>query len=574
MFLKSLKIESVDGIIRNIVFHPGMNLIVDETESHNSATGNNVGKTTVLRLIDICLGKASRTIYVSPEDNRTVNDSLRDFLTDKKVNVTLTLISDWTQNQRVVTIRRNFLLNSDAIREINGRQVKDSEFVNELQNEIFGTTIPKPTFRQLIGHNIRYTNTATQQTLRYLDGPVTDATYESLYLYMFGCNYENSDLRQITIDKLTAEKNFKKRLEQSKDRNMLASELGIIESEIDNLEKTKSDLKLNPDFEQDMAELSNVKFMITTLSTQLSMCKLRYSILEEARNDMLAQKPDIDTDSLRQIYYQAGKFIPGLHHTFEELIAHHNRMLEKKAEFISADMPALEEKIANLESQIKSARQNERKLNDKLVCSASFADHEKYVSELNKKYQDKGAILEVIGQIDDVENKIRDLCHTLDDIDNYLFATAFQENLQAQLNKFNAYFARISQQLYGEKYGLSFDVVQNSKTGKNLYKFKIAPYDSKIVNFSTGKKQGEITCFDMAYILFADSESIPCLHFCLYDKKELMHGNQLSKISDFISNNNSIQFVASILKDKLPDELNNQQYFVVKLSQNDKLFRF
>ena len=34
-----------------------------------------------------------------------------------------------------------------------------------------------------------------------------------------------------------------------------------------------------------------------------------------------------------------------------------------------------------------------------------------------------------------------------------------------------------------------------------------------------------------------------------------------------------IQFVASILKDKLPQELNKDAYIVVKLSQNDKLFR-
>jgi hypothetical protein len=34
-----------------------------------------------------------------------------------------------------------------------------------------------------------------------------------------------------------------------------------------------------------------------------------------------------------------------------------------------------------------------------------------------------------------------------------------------------------------------------------------------------------------------------------------------------------IQFVASILKDKLPEELNKDEYVVLKLSQDDKLFR-
>jgi len=48
--------------------------------------------------------------------------------------------------------------------------------------------------------------------------------------------------------------------------------------------------------------------------------------------------------------------------------------------------------------------------------------------------------------------------------------------------------------------------------------------------------------------------------------------NQLVKIAEFVNRNN-IQFVASILKDKLPIEINKEEYFVVKLSQSDKLFR-
>jgi hypothetical protein len=62
------------------------------------------------------------------------------------------------------------------------------------------------------------------------------------------------------------------------------------------------------------------------------------------------------------------------------------------------------------------------------------------------------------------------------------------------------------------------------------------------------------------------------MHFLLNDKKELMHDNQLLKIANLV-NAKGIQFVASILKDKLPEELNKDAYIVVKLSQNDKLFR-
>ena len=89
---------------------------------------------------------------------------------------------------------------------------------------------------------------------------------------------------------------------------------------------------------------------------------------------------------------------------------------------------------------------------------------------------------------------------------------------------------------------------------------------------SSGKKQGEILCFDLAYILFADEEKIPTLHFLLNDKKELMHDNQLFKVADFVKEN-EIQLVISMLKDKLPEGLIDNSNVVVELSQESKLFK-
>jgi hypothetical protein len=62
------------------------------------------------------------------------------------------------------------------------------------------------------------------------------------------------------------------------------------------------------------------------------------------------------------------------------------------------------------------------------------------------------------------------------------------------------------------------------------------------------------------------------MHFLLNDKKELMYDNQLVEIANLVNENN-IQFVASILSDKLPQELNKEEYFVVKLSEDNKLFK-
>ena len=62
MFIKSLIIVSKDGLIRLIYFHQGLNLIVDENPDNNTETVNNVDKTTILRLIDICMGEQAITV--------------------------------------------------------------------------------------------------------------------------------------------------------------------------------------------------------------------------------------------------------------------------------------------------------------------------------------------------------------------------------------------------------------------------------------------------------------------------------------------------------------------------------
>lgn len=142
----------------------------------------------------------------------------------------------------------------------------------------------------------------------------------------------------------------------------------------------------------------------------------------------------------------------------------------------------------------------------------------------------------------------------------------FESKLKFKLIKLNKYFSEVSNELYGEKYALKYDIIVN-KENKKIYKFSASN-----ANLSSGKKQGEIVCFDLAYILFDDKEKISCLHFLLNDKKEIMHGNQLVKISEFIRNKN-IQLVFSILKDKLPKEIDIEKNIIIRLSQESKLFK-
>ncbi len=288
-------------------------------------------------------------------------------------------------------------------------------------------------------------------------------------------------------------------------------------------------------------------------------------MISEAQREIQASESTIDLQQLQQIYQQATSLVSGIQKTFQELYDFHNRMVDSKIRFIVQDLPKIDAKLAVHRERLNRLLVEETKLSSVIIQSDSFNVLEQLIVELNAKYQKKGDYENTLRQLSTVESKLTELNKELAAIDNDLFSDEFTMRIKEQVNKFNRHFSSVSYELYGEKYALKPDT--KTAKGRRLYEFTAFN-----LNFSSGKKQGEISCFDIAYTLFADEENIPCMHFLLNDKKELMHGNQLLKIANLV-NAKGIQFVASILKDKLPVELNKDEYVILKLSQDDKLFR-
>lgn len=251
------------------------------------------------------------------------------------------------------------------------------------------------------------------------------------------------------------------------------------------------------------------------------------------------------------------------------MVEYHTKMIAEKKKFIAAELPSLDAKIEKKMTQLNLLLDNEEKLSVIVAKSDSFEELEVLIGELNEKFRLKGEYENIVQQLTEVEEAIGSYKATLKEIDDELFSDDFEATVVTQLNKFNKHFSTVSDWLYNEKYALKYDKVITPK-GQRIYKF--TPYIPFGPNVASGKKQGEISSFDIAYTLFADEENIPCMHFVLNDKKELMHDNQLVKIAEFV-NKSDIQFVASILKDKLPDELNRSEYFIVELSEDSKLFK-
>lgn len=568
MFIKELIISSKSKVIRDIKFDVGLNLIIDNTPAEDTkSTGNNVGKTTVLKLIDFCLGAKGNIIYTDTENKKEVYDLVKDFLIDEEVEITLVLVDDLgNPNAKQLKIQRNFLTHKKTLRKINGKEILDKDFEQELEKNILhNKENSKPSFRQVVSHNIRYKDESINNTLKTLDKFTTDVEYETLYLYLLGCSFSEGAKKQALISKINQEELFKERLEKKQSKTTYEIALSLVDDEIDALHEKKISFNLNETLEQDLEQLNIVKYNINKTSALISKLEIRKNLIEESKQELESSISYIDLQQLRVLYNEVTLNVEGLQKSFEDLVAYHNNMVVEKVKYISRDLPEIINKLTTLREELVSLLAQEKELTDRVAKGDSFEELEKVIFELNEKYRVKGEYESIISQLNEAEENIKELNEQMETIDNYLFSGDFEVLLKEQVKKFNKYFSNISQELYGEKYALTYNKQVNKK-GQQYYKF-----NAFNANMSSGKKQGEILCFDLAYLLFAEEEGIPGLHFLLNDKKELMHDNQLIKVAEFVQNKN-IQLVISILKDKLPIAVMDKAHIAIELSQKEKLF--
>ena len=277
----SLEIESVNNKIREIIFHNGINLIVDDTPSGNNRiqTGNNVGKTTVLKLIDVCFGANPNLVYKDTEDKNKTYMAVKNFLIDNKVAVTLRLGNSFDDSKNDISICRNFLAGKKSIRSVNGEDILDKYYESTLLKLFFPEiNYNKPTFRQIISHYNRYSDEKISNTLKTLNKFTKDTEYETLYLFLLGCNVSEGEYRQRLIEQIKQESNYKKRLENGMSLSAYKSFLRKNTSDIEELNKKKEEFGINADFEEDLDSLDEIRRRINAVSSEISSLSIRKSL--------------------------------------------------------------------------------------------------------------------------------------------------------------------------------------------------------------------------------------------------------------------------------------------------------
>lgn len=569
MFLKSLKIESDEGLIRQIDFKKGVNLIVDNSEGADES-GNNIGKTTTIRLIDYCLGGKGENIFSDPEFKTT--SVVKDFLIQKKVLLTLVLVESLDiPGSRSMTIERNFLPRSEAVLRIDGETYSlkgKNKFSQELTRRIFNCDEGKPTFRQIIAKNIRDEKDRLNNVLKVLHPTTNAVEYEALYQFWFGVYTDEADAYQKIREQIRKQESYRGQLATEFD----VTEFSIIEDlqqSISDLNKKKRELDLEEDFQAQLDAFDQLKAELIKTATQLSSVHLRRQLIEDSARALEEDISQVSTEEIKRLYAEAKVLLPSLQRSFDESLAFHNQMVKNKLAYITKELPALAEEERTLKRKVNELEAQANDFKALFHKNQTLEVLEKINAELQHQIERHAKLSE--------QKRIWESCIT--EIDrlkslagNYADKSrSLNDRIDDNLERFNRILKRISTELYGEQYKLLRKPVDNTGKPLEFLQFELRGVTS---NPGTGEKKGQITAFDLAYIEYAEEMELPHLNFILHDQIENIDGRQIVKILEKLVPTINCQYIAPILRDKVPAGIDLQRYTIIELSKDDKLFRF
>ena len=539
-------------ILRNIKFNlEGMNLIVDNSDK----SGNNVGKTTVLKLIDICLGAKEKKYIYEENETKAENSELKNYIETEKITVTLKVRKNDEDTELKVELFER------GKRFINGEVLKYESYVTKLKELFFGNNLKKPSFRQLIGKFIRVDQKQdNNRFIKYINASVSTKDYEAIYSFLFNLQDQNKIdyLSNIKKDIKDTENDIKviKKMYNFKTIDELNQIIFVFDNDKQRLnEQIKEYIHVEEsrEFEKERIKLREEyqKFLEVEENLEFAIKKAKEIIEnEKAKN----QNNKIDESILKLLYDEVARNYNGLDKTFEDLIQFNYELSKNKINFYKELIKRKQKELNILiENKEKFFNKNKEKLQD--VKIKNFEEYYKIKSDFDKIKQ--SVLREVIEKTSNLEEKLKKLNNEIRENN-----ISKEKNITEEHgNIFNKYFSEYSERVENQKLVMYFSK-ENIPTISNINE-----------GVGTGTKKTLISIFDLAYYSFIKELGLAFPEFIIHDVLETSQTESLEKIVDIVRET-KVQYIAAVLNEKIKENRNiSQKDIVLTLNKNDKLFK-
>jgi len=555
MFIKSLSIfDGDENLTRYIEFKNGLNLILSNTENiSQTSSHNNVGKTTLLRIIDFCLGsKDDKDIYTDSEFKRK-DEELYQYI--KNFSFELEFRNN-LKVKRDIKNKNKIYIDGVEFNSTNGRE--------KLKELLLNIETKKPTFRQLIQKFIRTDTKSMENTIKAFSH-TNNADYELIYLTLFGFKNILDNLNKKT-ELLKESKTIENGLKyfKSTPKKALEAEIPIDKKNILELEKQIKNYQFDEFFNIYEDDLNRLTKDIRDNKQKISLLSFK---LDNSEKSLKSLQYSIDSQAVKYIYKEVNRFNQNMQKKFEEVSEFHNTVIKDRSSYYEEQIIKLKKDLLEEKNSLELLRKEEGKYFKNIDGNPSLEDYNSMMNRKSQMLQDLQEKESNIKKIEELNKQKEKFKEELESLEKEIEIKSKQYS--EYINIFNEYFTDITKKLYNEEWYLyeDFDTKGNRA-------FKI----DKIGGTGTGKKKAEIVAFDLAYINFINEIGLEFPKFVAHDGIDQISEHQKETIFE-LANEIDGQYILAINIDQIPQSLRKDNNFIDKncileLSKSNRFFKF
>lgn len=536
--------------IRNIKFNPeGLSLIVDETikdKLQKEESGSSVGKTCLVKVIDLCLGAKDLNILYK-NDQGGIYQALKDYVDKEKISAKLLLVDSY--GNTIILERQLFEKGKQFINNKVYKGPKD--YKNELKRLIFPNS-GDISFRNLIPFFIRYNG---DLGLKFLGQMSRNSEYQSYYSYLLQIS-QPQDISKLLDEKEALGKENKKLLHGFKSVEDFKKKLEEEEAEIAKLkiDATSYD-NVAKEFKNEDANNMILRKELDDETDKYYSLKTEETILNEK---IKKEQEDVFNDRivLKAIFKETNEIFNGLSKSFDDLVNFHNSMCDLRIKNYVNQLHSIQSKIQSTSIRLDQLRSDF----EKRFTDFKFKVNDEANSKFEVYYSKK---LEVQNKNQDLQ-RFKDNTEKIDEIVKRLNKiNSEKDQNEVQKTKIKDFFDKLALDFSTKEthldYNFSSDKIPLSLTSKE----------------STGG-DGDQRCLTAALIFTIVkmlSEKYDTPLFIIQDGMEQVPLVSLKRIFDF-ARTSKYQYIVPILKDRIEDLKVSDSEIILKLSPSDKLFKF
>lgn len=487
---------------KTVEFKNGLNVILADrtSESSEKDSRNGLGKTTLIEIINFCLGssfKKGNPLKQKELENWTFSLDLT--LMGKEVT-----ISRNTSNHLKIFVEGDY--SSWPIkpeRNQEGHYLKVSDWNAILGDIMFGLSLEtiqrdySPTFRSLISYHIRSSKGAFLTPFKqYSQQQEWDIQVNNAYL--LGLNWEYASQFQLLKDHKKTLDGLKKAAKQGLLSGYMGT-LGELEAEQigikEKIVKYKTDLasfKVHPQYLCIEKEANSLTQKIHKIVNK----KITNAQLLTAYEKSISEEEDVSSEKVENIYQEAGLFFPEkLKVKLHELVEFHEQIISNRTSYLENEIKKIQREIEMQNEQISSLSEKRAELLKILQKHGALEEYNELQRVLTKLEQKLGEINDRINNLKTFEKGISEIKIKQQEV--FQKTRRDFEERKAIVEQAIRYFNNNSDFLYSEPGLLSIDItdvgykfnVEIKRDGSNgIGNMKIFCYDLMVNQLETKKR--------------------------------------------------------------------------------------